>query len=252
MLAQKAQRIAYIDMNYILENVPEYTEAQTQLNEKVAKWQQNIEKYENEIDELKTELSTEKALLTKDLIEEREEDIAIKELELKTLQAKYFDSNGDLFFYRKQLVKPVQDQVYNSIQEIAKSKQYDFVIDKSSDLIMLYTNEKFDISELVVKNMTRARVKSDLKEKQEEIKAKREAAKESKKLDTDVEERIDKGYSRKEELKKRLDEQRAEKLKKREELKKAIEAKRLERIQKIEDAKKALLEKQQDTTTNKD
>ena len=164
--AQKPQRVAYIDMNYILENVPEYVNAQSQLDTKVKSWQKKLDVLLGEIEQMNTDLSNEKTLLTKDLISEREEDIAIKQQELSRLQQAYFGPTGDLFQMRKQLVKPVQDQVYNAIQDIAGKKRYDFVFDKSSDLILLYSNSKYDISELVlnaiVKNRKRQAVQ-DLK-----------------------------------------------------------------------------------------
>ncbi len=164
--AQKPQRVAYIDMNYILENVPDYVNAQSQLDAKVVTWQKKLEALSGEIEQMNTDLSNEKTLLTKDLINEREEDIDIKQEELSRLQQAYFGPTGDLFQMRKQLVKPVQDQVYNAIQDIAGKKRYDFVFDKSSDLILLYSNSKYDISELVlnaiVKNRKRKAVQ-DLK-----------------------------------------------------------------------------------------
>ncbi len=162
--AQKPQRVAYVDMNYILENVPEYVNAQAQLDAKIKTWQQKLDVLSKEIEQMKTDLSNEKTLLTKELINEREEDIAIKEQELKRLQQAYFGPTGDLFQMRKQLAKPVQDQVYNAIQDIAGKKRYDFVLDKSSDLILLYSNNKYDISELVlnaiVKNRKRQAVQN--------------------------------------------------------------------------------------------
>ena len=156
-IAQKSQTIAYIDMEYILENVPEYVEAQNNLNSKVEKWKANLRKLERHIEVLKTDLANEKAILTKDLIEEREEDIIIKEEELARLESLYFGPKGDLFFLRKQFVKPVQDQIYNAIQKISKRKRYDFVFDKSSELVMLYSNKKYDISELVLSDIVKTR-----------------------------------------------------------------------------------------------
>jgi len=155
--AQKGQRVAYIDMNYILENVPEYIEAQARLNDKIKKWQQKLDVLTNDVEMQRTDLSNEKSLLTKELITEREEDIYIKNQELKRLQIAYFGPTGDLFQLRKQLATPVQDQVYNAIQEIAKRKRYDFVLDKSSDLIILYSNSKFDISEQVLTSIVKCR-----------------------------------------------------------------------------------------------
>jgi len=166
--AQKGQRIAYVDMNYILENIPEYVAAQSRLDAKVKGWQLKLDVLSNEINTLKTDLSNEKPLLTNELIQEREEDILIKEKELKRLQVAYFGPTGDLFQMRKQLAKPVQDQVYNSIQTISANKRYDVVFDKSSDLIMLYTNSKFDISELVLNSIVKNRKRKAVDDKKNE------------------------------------------------------------------------------------
>ncbi len=168
LFAQKTQRIGYIDMEYILENIPEYKEAQSKINGKAIVWQNNIEKQQKEIETLKAELNNEKALLTKELIAEKEEDIQIKELELKKLQASYFGTNGDLYLLRQQLVKPVQDLVYNAVQEIATKRKYDFVLDNSSDLIMLYTNNQYDISELVINSISKTKKVNEAKGNQED------------------------------------------------------------------------------------
>jgi len=168
MLAQKPQNIAYIDMQYILDNVPEYVEAESRLKAKVITWQQKLDAIRSDIEILKTDLSNEKALLTDDLVDEKEEDIEIKELDLRNLQAAYFGPNGDMFFLRQQLVKPVQDQIYNAVQEIAVAKKYDMVLDKSSDLIMLYTNGKYDISELVLNKIVKGRKVKAIAEKKVE------------------------------------------------------------------------------------
>ncbi len=163
--SQKGHRIAFVDMNYILENIPDYKKAQSQLNTKVKKWQQNLDNLKDEIGTMKTDLSNEKALLTADLIIEKEEDIAIKEEEFKKLEEQYFSSNGNLFMLRKQLVTPIQDQVYNASQEIAKARRYDFVFDKSSDLIMLYSTKQNDISELVLRSIVRGEKTTKANEK---------------------------------------------------------------------------------------
>jgi Skp family chaperone for outer membrane proteins len=174
--AQKPQRVAYIDMNYILENIPEYRNAQSQLDSKVKKWQEKLDELSAEIEQLKTDLSNEKPLLTTELVREREEDIDIKEQELKRLQQAYFGPTGDLFQLRKQLATPVQDQVYNAIQDISKKKRYDFVFDRSSDLIMLYSNPKFDISELVLNSIVKNRKRQEIQNIKNERIAKAGAA----------------------------------------------------------------------------
>jgi Skp family chaperone for outer membrane proteins len=162
--SQRNQIIAYIDMEYILENVPEYIQAQNTLDSKIAKWRKNLDKQARHIEVLKSDLANEKAILTKDLIEEKEEEISIKQVELRRLESLYFGPKGDMFLVRKQLVKPIQDQVYNAIQGIANRKKYDFVFEKSSDLVMLYSNKKYDISDLVLSTIDRTRLANQKKE----------------------------------------------------------------------------------------
>ena len=242
--AQKPQRIAYIDMEYILENVPDYQKATTQLDAKVQKWQEKIAKEERELEVLKTDLSNEKALLTKNLIEEREEDIAIKAEELKKTKNKYFGTEGDLYKLRKQLVKPVQDQIYNAIQDIAKKRKYDFVLDKSSDLIMLYTNDKYDISDLVVKSITRNEKQKQIAEKRSKkqmaIKAKQKRAKEP---NPELQKKMEEREAKKKQLKDKIEAQKKERAKKREEQKKKIEAARKKKLEEREAAKKKIADK---------
>jgi len=242
-IAQKAQRIGYIDMEYILENIPEYNEAQSKLNSKALTWQNNIEKQQQEIEALKDELNIEKALMTKELILDKEEDIQIKNLELKKMQDSYFGVNGDLFLLRQQLVQPIQDLVYNAIQDIAVKRKYDFVLDKSTDLIMLYTNSQYDISELVIKSITTEKKLEAIKEKQKGITQDIVNSETDSQENTENAQKIDERAAKKAELKQKIEEKRAAQLKKREDLKKAIEAKRLKRIKDIEDAKKAKEEK---------
>ena len=269
--AQKPQKVGYIDMNYILENVPEYVNAQAQLDSKVKTWQQKLDVLSKEIEQLKTELSNEKSLLTKELINEREEDIVIKEQELMRLQQAYFGPTGDLFQLRKQFAKPVQDQVYNAIQDIARKKKYDFVLDKSSDLILLYSNSKFDISELVlntiVKNRKRkavADLKLDRMAKATVVPAANATALESEGEDdvegstevqeagaldefvnepveaakTEEEKKLEERIKKREELKQRIKEQQEARARMRDSLKIVAEEKRAAKLQEIEDRKK--------------
>ena len=154
--AQRGVRIGYIDTEYILENVPEYTEATTQLEAKVQRWKSEIEGKLNTIKQKREALNNEKALLTKELIEEREEDILFEEKEILDYQQKRFGPNGDLMIQKRQLMQPVQDQIFQAVQDIAAAKKYDFVFDKSADVVMLYSAERFDISDLVIRTITRA------------------------------------------------------------------------------------------------
>ena len=154
--AQRGVRIGYIDTEYILQNVPEYQEATKQLNKKVQDWKIEIEQRLKVIEEQKKQLNNESVLLTKELYEERMEDIGFDEAEILAYQQKRFGPDGDLMIQKRQLVQPVQDQIFSAVQEIAGNKKYDFIFDKSADVVMLYSAERFDISELVIRSITRA------------------------------------------------------------------------------------------------
>jgi Skp family chaperone for outer membrane proteins len=159
-------KIGYIDMDYILEKVPDYAEAKNQLEQKAQKWKQEIEVKKNDVKALKEALNTEKVLLTKELIEEREEEIAFLEKELLDYQEKRFGARGDLIIQKSLLVKPIQDQIFTAIQDIAETKKYDFIFDKSSDLTMLFAAQRFDISDQVVRILTRIQKREQLSKKQ--------------------------------------------------------------------------------------
>ncbi len=169
--AQRGVRIGYIDMEYILESVPEYKEASIQLEGKVQRWKQDIDKKQKEIDQMKLNLSNERVLLTKELIDEREEEIKIKEDEMLQYQQDRFGPNGDLVIQRRQLVQPIQDQVFNIVQEVAENKKYDFIFDKSADVVMLYAAKRNDISDFVLRSIERAgrRVQAANKKEEREI-----------------------------------------------------------------------------------
>ena len=169
--AQRGVRIGYIDTEYILENVPEYQEATSQLENKVQKWKNEIETQLSAIEQKRKDLSNEKALLTKELIEEREEDIVFEEKEILDYQQKRFGPNGDLMIQKKQLIQPIQDQIFAAVQDIADKQKYDFVFDKSADVVMLYSAKRFDFSEQVIRSITRS-----AKRKQAGSKAERKAA----------------------------------------------------------------------------
>lgn len=159
-------RIGYIDMNYILDKVPDYAEAKNQLDQKVSKWRQEIEIKKNEVKKLKDALQAEKSLLTKEAIEEREEEIAYQEKDLLDYQEKRFGPKGDLIIQKSTLVKPIQDQIFTIVQDIADKKKYDFIFDKSSDLTMLFAAQRHDISDQVVRAITRSEKREQLSKKQ--------------------------------------------------------------------------------------
>jgi Skp family chaperone for outer membrane proteins len=167
-------KIGYIDMEYILEKVPDYAEAKNQLDQKAEKWKQEIETKKNDVTKLKEALKTEKVLLTKELIEEREEEIAFQENELLEYTQKKFGPNGDLIVQKAVLVKPIQDQVFNAVQDLAETKKYDFIFDKSSDLTMLFAAKKYDLSDRVVQVLTRSEKRKEMSKKQLKLEEERE------------------------------------------------------------------------------
>jgi len=160
-------KVGYIDMEYILQNVPDYTEAKNQLELKAQKWKQEIDAKRNEINLLKETLKNERVLLTKELIEEREEEIAFLENELNDYQQKRFGPMGDLVTQKAVLIKPIQDQVFSAVQDLAEAQKYDFILDKSSDLSILFANKRFDLSDRVIRSLTRSSKREQLSKKEQ-------------------------------------------------------------------------------------
>jgi Skp family chaperone for outer membrane proteins len=212
----KGVKIAYIDMNYILDKVPDYADAKNQLEMKAQKWKQEIEVKKNDINKLKESLKAEKALLTKELIEEREEEIKFLENDLLDYQEKRFGPKGDLVTQKAVLVKPIQDQVFTVVQDVADQRKYDFVFDKSSDLTMLFAAQRHDISELVIRRLTRA------------AKTKQLSAKELKKLEEEEAQQDQLDDPEYQERQKALDDKKAERERKLAERKALQEQKRQE------------------------
>lgn len=162
----KGLKIAYIDMDYILDKVPDFAEAKSQLEQRASKWKGEMDAMRNDITRLKDALKAEKALLTKELIEEREEEIQQLEKELTDYQEKKFGPKGDLITQKTVLVKPIQDQVFTVVQDVAATRRYDFVFDRSSDLTMLFAAKKYDISDLIVKRLSRSAKQEKMNSKQ--------------------------------------------------------------------------------------
>ena len=148
-----AQRFAYVDTEYILENVPEYATAQAQLDEVSKNWQKEIENKLKEVDQLYRDYQKEQVLLTEEMRQQRQKTIEDREKAAKDLQKQRFGFEGDLFKKRQELVKPVQDKVYDAIQKVATNKGYDVIFDKSSGVTMLYASTKLDVSDEVIKQL---------------------------------------------------------------------------------------------------
>lgn len=147
------QKYAYVDTDYVLDNIPEYADAQDELNEISVIWQKEIEEKFAEIDKLYKSYQADAVLLPEDMKRKREEEIIKKEKEAKELQKKRFGQDGDLFKKRQELVKPIQDKVFNAIEEIAKLKNYAFVFDKSGNPTVLYADSRYDISDDVLRKV---------------------------------------------------------------------------------------------------
>jgi Skp family chaperone for outer membrane proteins len=236
-------------MEYILEKVPNYAEAKNQLEIKAQKWKQEIEAKKNEINKLKEDLKIERPLLTKELIEEREEEINYLETELLEYQQNRFGPKGDLIIQKSVLVKPIQDQVFTIIQDIAEQKKYDFIFDKSSDMTMLFAAQRYDISDQVVRQLVRA-------EKREQLTSKQLKEQESRDALEDMQDENPEMAARQ----KALDEKRAAREKLIEDKKAAYEARKQEAVdrrQKLIDEREAkkngtLIEEDNKQTTGND
>ena len=149
----EAQKFAYVDTKYILSNISEYKSAQQQLDKISVTWQKEIETKYAEIDKLYKAFQAEQILLTEDMKRKREAEIINKEKEAKTLQKKRFGVDGDLFKKRQELVKPIQDKIYEAIKEIASSGNYSVIFDKAGEVSMLYSDPKYDKSEDVLNKL---------------------------------------------------------------------------------------------------
>ena len=151
--AVQAQKFAFIDTQYILDNIPEYKAAQQQLDQISANWQKEIEAKYAVIDKLYKDFQAEQILLTDEMKKKREQEIVDKEKEVKEIQKAKFGYQGELFKRKQELVKPIQDKVYNAVKKLATDQSFAIIFDKSSDLSMLYANPKYDKSDDVLDAM---------------------------------------------------------------------------------------------------
>jgi hypothetical protein len=143
-------------MEYILSKMEDYTIASQQLEEKIGEWKKEIDLKSKLIDNLKDSLEIERPLLTKDLVDDRESEIEFEVKQMNDYKEKRFGVNGDWVVQELLLIKPIQDQVLNVVQSIAKQKKFDKIFDQSADAIVLYSEKKYDISDLVLKSILRS------------------------------------------------------------------------------------------------
>ncbi|MEI6696558.1 MAG: OmpH family outer membrane protein [Bacteroidota bacterium] len=148
-----SQKYAYIDSEYIMDNIPEYKDAQAEIDALSKQWQKEIEQKFKEIDNLYKAFQAESVLLPEEVKKKRENEIIASEKEAKDLQKKRFGKDGDLYKKRQDLVKPIQDKVYNAIEKRAQEKNYIFVFDKAGSLTIMYADAKYDLSDDILNDM---------------------------------------------------------------------------------------------------
>jgi len=146
-------KYGYIDSEYILGNIPEYKEAQKELDRLAANWQKEIEKKFASIDSMYKKYQVESITLPDNLKQKREETIIKAEQDAKDLQKKRFGKDGDLFKKREELVKPIQDRVFNAIEALAKDRGYAFVFDVAGSMTIVYADPKFDLNDMVMQRL---------------------------------------------------------------------------------------------------
>ena len=149
----KDQSIAYIDMQYILKNLPQYEQANEQLTMLSKRWQKEIDAAQQEARVLATNYQTEQIFLNETLRAQREQEIVAKEQEVLELKRKYFGQNGELYKKREALIKPIQDEIYNAIQDLANEKRIDVIKDRSADPALIYMSSKLDVSDQVLRKL---------------------------------------------------------------------------------------------------
>lgn len=150
VLPVRAQKYAVVNTQYILNSMPDYVTALTKINKYAAEWQEELESKQQEVDNLRQQYQQEAYLLPDNLKQRRQDEIRTKEAALRALQQQYFGAGGDLDQRRTELMKPVQDRIYNAIERVAREKNYAFVFDKAGSATVLYAAEKYDISAQVL------------------------------------------------------------------------------------------------------
>lgn len=149
----QAQKYAVIDTKYILDKMPEYKTAQKQLDDIAATWQKEIDRLQAELDKMYKDFEAEQVMLSDDLKKKREDQLFVKEKTLRDLQKSRFGFEGELFKKRQDLIKPVQDKVYNAVQKLAVQRGYDFVLDKSEGITVIFADPKLEKSDDVLREL---------------------------------------------------------------------------------------------------
>ncbi len=148
-----AQKFAFVDSDYILQNIPSYDAAQIELDKVSETWEAEIATEYDEIDKMYKTYKSERVLLTEEMRKKREESIMTRERTVKDLQAKYFGPDGDLSKKRQELVKPIQDAIYKAVKELSAEGSYAIIFDTASGASILYSNPRYDLSDEVLKKL---------------------------------------------------------------------------------------------------
>ena len=148
-----SQKFAYVDSDYILSKMTEFAQAEEKIDDFSKEWQSEIELAYEEVEQMYRDYQSEQVLLTSEMKTKREEAIIEKEKSVQSLQQKYFGNNGDLYKKRQDLIKPIQDRIFDAVQQLAASNKYSIIFDASSDLIMLYSNPDLDKSDKILELM---------------------------------------------------------------------------------------------------
>lgn len=148
-----AQKYAVIDTKYILDKMPEYKAAQKQLDDVAATWQKEIDRMQTDLDKMYKDYEAEQVMLSDDLKKKREDQLYVKEKSLRDLQKSRFGFEGELFKKRQELVKPIQDKVYNAVQKLAVQRGYDFILDKSEGITVIFADPKLEKSDDVLREL---------------------------------------------------------------------------------------------------
>ena len=174
MMSQKNLRIGYINMQYILENLDEYNSANQEYSLKLEKWRKEIEERSKKIEQEYEELEIKRPLITSTIYTEFKKEIDFKKIQLENYQQKRFGAEGDWITQEKILIQPIQDEVLEAVKKIVEKNKFDYIFDKSSAIVMLYSEKKYDISELVLKSILRQEKIENLQMNfEDEIKQKR-------------------------------------------------------------------------------
>lgn len=148
-----AQKFGYIDSDFIMSKMPDYTKAQQELNKSSEKWQKELEVMKQQVEEFRKKYYAEEVLLTEEMKKERQDTLAAKDKALKEYQKKIFGFEGMLFLKKQELIKPIQDKVFDAVEKVAKQKQLGIIFDKAADLVMVYSNPIHDYSENVLEEL---------------------------------------------------------------------------------------------------